>query len=196
MKQTIVKILFLILLMGGVFAAPASALPMVSLKLAENTIISVDDVIEILVLADGDDIGLDLVSFGFDVDINDSGLDGYNFSYAGTAIASGFDDDSGFTDTAVLGSAFPGISEDEVLLATLLFAVDSAGIETISVSGIYDGMSSGLYYERPDWTLTGYDIDASITIEVSGGSQPVPEPVTLLLFGVGLVAIGSVKNRA
>ena len=195
MKQTIVKISVLILLMGSLFAAPVSALPMVSLKLAETTSISVDDVIEILVVADGDDIGLDLVSFGFNVDITDSGLDGYNFSYEGAAIASGFDDDSGFTDTAVSGSAFPGISEDEVLLTTLLFAVDSAGIETISVSGIYDGMSLGLYYERPDWNLTGYDIDASITIEVSGGSQPVPEPMTFLLLGVGLLAISGVKNR-
>lgn len=192
MKLTIIKILLLIMLMGVLFAAPVSALPMVSLELAGSTTISVGDSIEALVLADGDDIGLDLVAFGFDVDTIDSGLDGYNVSYAGATIASGFDDDSGFTDVA--GSAFPGITEDDVLLATLLFTADSAGTETISLSGIYDGMFSGLYYETLDWDVTGYDIDASITIEVAAGSQPVPEPATLFLFGAGLVAIGGVKK--
>ena len=192
MKLTIVKSLFLILLMGVLFATTASAAPMVSIELVGSTTISVGDSIEALVLADGDDIGLDLLSFGFDVDTTDSGLDGDNVSYVGATIASGFDDESNFTNVA--GSAFPGITEDDVLLATLLFTADSAGTETISLSGIYDGIFSGLYYELPNWEIRGYDINASITIEVADSSQPVPAPGTLVLFGAGLVALGAVKK--
>lgn len=193
MKRGIVRILLLTFLIGVFYTASASADPFADIGLVDaGSSITVGDPFEIEVWLDGDNIGLDLVAFGFDVDTTDSSLDGDNISYVGATIASVFDDDSGFTDVA--GSAFPGITEDDVLLATLLFTADSAGTETISVSGIYDEMFSGLYYELPDWSLTGYDINASITIEVAASSQPVPEPATLLLFGAGLVAIGRGKK--
>ena len=83
--------------------------------------------------------------------------------------------------------------DDDVLLATLSFEVLALGTDTLNVIGLYDAMFSGLYYETLTWDVEGYDIDASLTI--TAGVQPVPEPGTLILMGIGLAGIAGVGRK-
>lgn len=162
---------------------PAMAIPTVSLDLLDSNI-QVGDAFSVGVWVDGDNIGEELLAFGFDVSIND----GYVFSYDGYFIESGFDDDSWGTNN-VAGSTFTGIGDNEVLLATLSFTALAEGTNTLNAIGLNDGMFSGLYYE-----MEGFDINASRDITV-GGAAPVPEPATMLLLGSGLVGLVGFRKR-
>lgn len=186
MKRTFTG-LFLIIFLGFFMITPVTATPIAQLNLL-NTPVDVGDTFQLEVWANGDEIGLDLVSFGFDVSFGVEGI----YSYEGFTLGSGFDDDS-FGDGNVAGSAFPGIMEDNYLLATLSFKTLSIGTDTINVIGLYDGGFSGLYYELPDLSLTGYDINVSRVVET--GAAPVPEPTTLLLVGAGLVGIAGRRKK-
>lgn len=146
MKRGIVKILLLTFLIGVFYTASAFADPFAYLSLVDSSSpITVGDPFEIEVWVDGDDTTLDFLAFGFDVGIETGGV----FTYTGATTESGFDMDSFVMDFS--GSAFPGLDDDVLLLATLSFTALSEGTDTLDVIGLYDGEFSGLYYETPDW---------------------------------------------
>lgn len=157
--------------------------PMVSLDVLDDDVV-VGESFGVEVWIDGDGIGEELLAFGFDVDTA-----GTYFSYDGYALGAGFDDDS-FGPDNVAGSAFPGIADDDILLATLSFTALSAGTDSLAVSGPFDGLFSGAFYE-----LSGFDIDAATMLSVSAGTAPVPEPATLFMVGGGLLGGACIRRR-
>ena len=169
---------------------PAMALPVADLNLVTSPN-NVGDTFDVEVLANADNSGLGLLSFGFDLTFDQGGI----FSYTGYTLNSKFFDTSLGTNN-VAGMTFPAISDNSVLLTTLSFATLSTGTDTLNVKGFYDGGFYGLYYTLPG---IGYDIDKSLTITVgsssTGGTSPVPEPATMLLFGTGLAGFVGTKLR-
>jgi hypothetical protein len=177
-RVTVIAIVFVIFI-GFFIAAPAIAAPVANLSIVD-TPAGIGDTFAVEVWADGDNIGLDLVSFGFDVSFESGDF----FNYTGYMLGAGFNDDS-FGSGNVAGSAFPGIAENDVLLATLFFESVAIGTDTLNVTGLYDGEFSGIYYELEDSSLVGYDINQSIVIS----NVPIPSAMVLMCSGiVGLVA--------
>jgi hypothetical protein len=165
------------------FAGPASAV-MIDLDVLDTDIMA-GETFSVEVLVNGQGIGEDLLAFGFDVKPT-----GGSISYLGYTIASGFTDFSDpFNPANVSGAAFPGVSDDDVLLATLAFNADAAGSDVVSIEGLFDGLFYGLIYE-----ITGEDILAAADINVSE-TVAMPEPYTLALMGIGLAGIGCARRK-
>jgi len=178
------------LLLVGLSALPARAFPTVSLNLMDTDIYAGES-FDVQVLVDGDNINLELLSFGFDVNTT-----GSVFTYDGYEVESGFDDDSFWVPPAVAGSAFPGIADDDVLLATLSFTALDAGTGSLHVSGLTDSLFYGLAYEMDPLIPGWYDINASLGITISSApGVSVPEPVTIFLIGAGLAGLVGFKRK-
>lgn len=160
------------LLASASFALPIVSLNPSSTSLAPNESFSVD------VLLSGVEVTDPLLAFGFDVDT------GAGLTFNGATIAANFFDDSDvFATTDVAASAFPAVSGDDILLATLsLSAGFTSGLWDIVLSstGADFGVSEGLF------TLTDtLSLQAGIAVEVVGGTA-VPLPSSLLLIVLGL----------
>ena len=174
----------------------ANATPMVRLKQSATDIFVGQDV-TINVFVDGvnefDSFGFpdEVLSFGFDLD-----YDSTEFSLTTAVVELPFlDDSASFQDTDVAGSVFPGISGDDILLASLTFsALDEGDNLNIGiVSNILDaneGLGTWIY----DGLLTDkIDMTSAVTVNVSAASAP--EPSTMLLFGIGLLGFSGVARK-
>ena len=148
--------------------------------------IEVGESFDVEVWVDGEDIGIDLLWFGFDVVTPD-----IFFTYTGYTLG---DDFMGFSgpDTYVSGMAFPAIPDD-VVLATLSFSADAVGTDTLWADGPYDSARYGLSYGFFPNSI-GFDIDAITDITVNAAA-PIPEPGTLLLLSAGLIGLGLSRKK-
>lgn len=132
----------------------------------------------------------DLTCFGFDVVTTD-------FSFTDWVVGPGFDDPRkppwyiSIPDDHVEGlNPLISNAEDYILLATLSFEADiSVGTGLIKADGPYDGHFSGLYYENADESLLG---ELEITVHEF---NPIPEPGTLLLVGMGLLGLAGIGRK-
>ena len=155
MQKQSLRVISIALLLIAFFTLTAQAFPTAYLELLDSNIL-VGESFDVNVWADGDGIMQELLAFGFDVSTT-----GGAFSYDGYTIQPEFYDDSSGSDN-VSGSAFPSITNTyDVLLAKLSFNSLSEGTGNLTITGYYNSMFSGLYYEDD-----GFDIFASTDISV------------------------------
>lgn len=175
----------------------ARAIPIVKFDLP--SLVAPGATFDVYVIADGvTDVdpffGPDeLIAFGFDV------VTPASFTFNGATVDLAFFDDSAFfPNTDVAGSAFPGISGNDILLATLSFTTSVAGDFSVGIFSDLLDPNEGLFVLSSFLPL---DMTTSANVTVT------PEPATLLLMGIGLVGLAggaarrkwkkkaSVKNR-
>lgn len=193
-------LIFLALTISFLVVVPSvNALPMsVESKQANFTIsdsfITVGESFHVGVSVFDDGTLGDLTSFGFDV----PQLESLSIlSFDGYSLGAGFDD--GFSGGIYFNGLYDPFSGSnagqDVLLVNLSFTALGVGEELLEVSGLFDGLTYGLFYANE---MEFYDrsIAGSFSIKVNEGSAPVPEPTTLLLLGTGLASLaGFVRKK-
>ncbi|GAB5385217.1 MAG: hypothetical protein Alis3KO_23400 [Aliiglaciecola sp.] len=163
------------------FTTQANALPITAL-LVDNPNIRVGDQFSVEVRVDNDVMGEELLAFGFDL----QGVDPL-LNYVGANIGPAFLDTS-FGVNNVAGLAFPGVTDTDILFATLVFDALDVGVAQIAVEGIFDGFFSGMFYE-----FSGFDIAAQTSVVISQRPPAVPEPAGL--FIAGLILFMCIRKR-
>lgn len=122
-----------------------------------------------------------LLSFGFSLSYDVSRL-----SFAGFTVAAGWDDDSGWLGAGQFGgSSFPGVAnlgQTTLLLGTLHFDALQAGSTLVGVATDSGNLNQGLSFL---WS-GAQPLNGSLNLVTSA----VPEPASLLLFTLGLAALG------
>ncbi len=170
----------------------AHALPFATLEL-QDPYISVGETFDVEVWGHADGVtsatDYDLwLTFAFEPIVTGSAFS-WNGVIPGT-VAAPFDDVSGsFLAGYVAGMVFPGIGDENVLLATLQFTALAESPGSLSVwgdSSTFDGMGF--------WLNGFFDINASIDIEVNAPA-PIPEPSTMLLFSIGVLGLAGFNRK-
>lgn len=135
---------------------------------------------------DGLDAFEEVLAFGFDVFISDSSLVGFT----GATVTSPFLDDlASFPNTDVAGSVFPGIPNDPanntIQLATITYEALAVGNPSLGITSDTSDSNEGLIY----FLAGNVDITAIANVDI------IPEPGSVLLFGIGLLTIAVVKRK-
>jgi len=124
----------------------------------------------------------EVLAFGFDVANSYPSIIRFDSATVGPL----FNDDSAFfANTDVAGSAFPGILDDSILLATLNCTALSLGSSQLGIASDVTDFNEGLSY----FNAGNVDITSSKNINV------VPEPSTCLLVCSGLAGLVFLRNR-
>ncbi|MCD6571456.1 MAG: PEP-CTERM sorting domain-containing protein [Deltaproteobacteria bacterium] len=136
-------------------------------------------------LLEGDKV----LAFGFDLTNTDPSVVKFD-SYT---VGPDFNDNStSFSDTDVAGSAFPGITADSILLATLNFTALGVGNAEFGIYSDITGHNEGLVYS------SGNHVDITSSIELGVTDVTVthaPEPATMLLLGTGLLSLVGLRKK-
>lgn len=197
--------LFLFLLIAAwLIPFPVSA---VTIDLAVlDTYIQVGESFDITVRVSDNDWDVDgdidyLDAFGFDV-VTGSGIvyTGYDLD---TSVWLDISDSSNPANVTAMDDSMLGIQSADILLATLTFTAVSQGDSTISLSGLDEYDSFGLFYTEFDsgtygsnsfWTAIDAQQD-SLIVSIPGADS-VPEPATMFLLGLGILSITGVSRKA
>jgi hypothetical protein len=128
----------------------------------------------------------EVLAFGFDVFISDPSLVGFT----GATVASPFlDESASFPNTDAAGSVFPGIPNDPanntIQLATVTYQALAVGNPSLGITSDISDSNEGLIY----FLAGNVDITARAIVDI------VPEPGSVLLLGIGLIAIAGIKRK-